>query len=53
MITICFETGETLGLPLDGLANSIFSGPDLHRAIFENFDVSGADFTNSNLKCVF
>ncbi len=50
MITICFETGETLDLPLDGLANSIFSGLELRRAIFDNFDVSGADFTK---KCVF
>lgn len=50
MITIYFETGETLDLSLDSLVNSIFSGLELHRAIFENFDVSGADFTGANLR---
>ena len=50
MITIYFETGEALDLPLDSLAGSVFCELELHRAIFDNMDVSGADFTNSNLR---
>ncbi|HBO8072531.1 TPA: pentapeptide repeat-containing protein, partial [Pseudomonas aeruginosa] len=50
MITIFFETGEELDLPLASFAKSNLSGLELHRAIFDGLDLSEADFTASNLR---
>lgn len=50
MITIFFETGEELDLPLDNFAKSNLSGLELHRAIFDGLDLSEADFTASKFE---
>lgn len=48
MITITFETGESLELPLASFVKSNLRGLELHRAIFDGLDLTGADFTDSN-----
>ncbi|WP_445656601.1 pentapeptide repeat-containing protein [Achromobacter sp. NCFB-sbj8-Ac1-l] len=37
-------------MPLESLVNSTLSGLELHRAIFDGLDASGANFANSNLR---
>lgn len=50
MITIIFETGEKLDLPLTSFVKSSLRGLELHRAIFDGLDLTEADFTGSNLR---
>ncbi|WP_232002928.1 pentapeptide repeat-containing protein [Pseudomonas cerasi] len=50
MITIIFETGEKLDLPLASFAKSNLRGLELHRAVFDGLDLTEADFTGSNLR---
>lgn len=47
---INFETGEILELPGDDLISSNLRDLQLHRAIFDGLNVSGADFTGSHLR---
>jgi uncharacterized protein YjbI with pentapeptide repeats len=50
MITIIFETGEELDLPLVTFIKSNLKELELHRAIFDGLNLSEADFTGSNLR---
>ena len=50
MIVVHFETAEILELPINSLVGSSLKGLELHRALFDGLDVSGADFTGSNLR---
>ncbi|MCK5522901.1 MAG: pentapeptide repeat-containing protein [Thiomargarita sp.] len=50
MITISFETGETLDINENTLRGSVLSGYDFHRAIFDGLDLESADFRSSKLR---
>lgn len=50
MITVRFETGDCLELPIESFVGADLKGINFHRAIFEYLDFSRADFTGCNLR---
>lgn len=50
MITVKFETGDYLELPIETFAGADLKGINFHRAIFEGLNFSKADFTDCDLR---
>ncbi|WP_179537481.1 MULTISPECIES: pentapeptide repeat-containing protein [Pseudomonadaceae] len=50
MITVRFETGDSLELSIDSFVGADLKGINFHRAVFEYLDFSKADFTGCDLR---